>query len=55
MFQHNVGDKLEREQTGHKSNALFSYQNPSEKELDDVGNVLGTVIASIETNREWAQ
>lgn len=52
LFQHNVGDKLAREQTGHKSNALFSYQKPSEKELDDVGNVLGAVIASIETENE---
>ena len=52
LFQHNVGDKLAREQTGHKSNALFSYQKPSEKELDDVSNVLGAVIASTETENE---
>ena len=49
LFQHNVGDKLAREQTGHKSNALFSYQKPNGKELDDVSNVLGAVIASTET------
>ena len=52
LFQHNVGDKLAREQTGHKSNALFSYQKPSEKELDDVSNVLGAVIAFTETENE---
>ena len=52
LFQHNVGDKLAREQTGHKSNALFSYQKPSEKELDDVSNVLGAVIASTETENK---
>ena len=33
LFQHNIEEKLARERTGHKSNALFSYQKPSEKQL----------------------
>ena len=49
LFQHNVEEKLARERTGHKSNALFSYQKPSKKQLDNVSNVLGAVIASTET------
>ena len=48
LFQHNVEEKLARERTGHKSDALFSYQKPSEKQLDNVSNVLGAAIASTE-------
>lgn len=48
LFQHNVEEKLARERTGHKSDALFSYQKPSEKQLDNVSNVLGPAIASTE-------
>ena len=52
LFQHNVEEKLARERTGHKSNALFSYQKPSEKQLDNVSNVLGAVMASTEMENE---
>lgn len=48
LFQHNAEEKLARERTGHKSDALFSYQKPSEKQLDNVSNVLGPAIASTE-------
>ena len=33
-------------------NAVFSYQTPSEKQLDNVSNILGAVIAFIETENE---
>ena len=33
-------------------NAVFSYQKPSEKQLDNVSNILGAVIAFIETENE---
>ena len=46
LFQHNVEERLARERTGHKSNALFSYQKPNEKQLDNVSNVLEAAIAS---------
>ena len=59
LFQHNVEEKLARERTGHKSNALFSYQKPGEKQLDNVSNFfflggggVGAVIASTETENE---
>ena len=48
LFQHNVEEKLAKERTGHKSNALFSYQKPSEKQVGNVSNVLGAAIASTE-------
>ena len=48
MFQHNAEVTLPRERTGHKSDALFSYQKQSEKQLDNVSNVLGPAIASTE-------
>ena len=41
-------EKLARERTGHKSDVLFSCQKPSEKQLDNVSNVLGPGIASTE-------
>lgn len=44
-------EKLARERTGHKSDALFSYQKPSEKQLDNVSNVLGAAIASTEMEK----
>ena len=48
--------------TGHKSDALFSYQKPSANQLDNVSNVLEPVIASMEMENkcntvkkgEWA-
>ena len=52
LSQHNVEEKLARERTGHKSNALFSYQKPIEKQLDNVSNFWGAVIASTETENE---
>ena len=54
MFQHSVEEKLARERTGHKSNALFSYQKASEKQLDNVSNVLGPVSASKEAEYEYS-
>ena len=52
LFQHNLEEKVARERAGHKSNALLSYQKPSEKQLDNASNVLGVVIASTETENE---
>lgn len=50
LFQNSVEEKLARERTGHKSNALFSYQKPSERQLDKVSNVLGPVSSSLDYN-----
>lgn len=52
MFQHSVEEKLARERTGHKSNALFSYQKASEKQFDKISNVLGPVSAPKEAEYE---
>ena len=46
MFQNSVNEKLTRERTGHKSNALFDYQKPSKQQIKDVSNILGPASAT---------
>ena len=41
LFQNSVGEKLARDRTGHKSNALFGYQKPSKRQVQNVSEVLG--------------
>ena len=35
-----MGDKITREQTGHRSNELFNYQKASENQSDNASEVL---------------
>ena len=41
LFQANVEEKLIRERTGHRSNALFNYEQKSEEQEKQVSNLLG--------------
>jgi hypothetical protein len=42
-----VGEKLARERTCHRSNALFAYQKPCKRQLENVSAVLSPVIDTI--------
>ena len=44
LFQSSVEEKLVRELTGHRSNALFGYQKSSTDQVDKVSEVLGPSI-----------
>jgi hypothetical protein len=44
LFQRSVEEKLARDRTSHKSNALFGYQKPSKSKLQNVSDVLGPAI-----------
>ena len=46
LFNNNVEEKLIRERTGHLSNALFRYEQPSKEKQEQVSNILGPVVAS---------
>lgn len=46
LFQNRVEEKLARERTGHRSVALLKYQKPSEKQLENVSDVLGPSVDS---------
>ena len=41
LFQSNVQEKLIRERTGHRSNALLGYEKKSDEQELKVSNVLG--------------
>ena len=41
LFNSGVEEKLIRERTGHRSNALFAYQKSSEKKVSHVSALLG--------------
>ena len=43
LFQNGVAEKLIRERTGHKSNALFLYEKGSKAQLQNVSKCLGPV------------
>ena len=43
LFQNSVEEKLIRERTGHKSDALFLYEKGSKTQLETVSKVLGPV------------
>ena len=40
LFTSGVEEKMIRERTGHRSNALFSYQKPSDHQISKVSNLL---------------
>lgn len=44
LFQNSVEEKLIREKTGHKSNALFLYEKGSKTQLENVSKALDPVI-----------
>ena len=41
LFQNSVEEKLIRERTGHRSNALFKYEKPNLDQQRKVGEILG--------------
>ena len=41
LFQESVDEKLIRERTGHRSNALFKYEKSSSAQQHQVSNILG--------------
>ena len=41
LFNSGVEEKLIRERTGHRSNALFAYEKTSEKKFSHVSALLG--------------
>ena len=46
LFQHGVDEKLIRERTGHRSNALFVDEKGSVEQQEEVPSVLGPVKSS---------
>ena len=41
LFQHGVDEKIIRERTGHRSNALFKYEKASKEQISNVSRILG--------------
>lgn len=41
LFQNKIEEKLTRQRTGHRSDALFAYEKPSLEQLDNVCRALG--------------
>jgi len=46
LFTSGVEEKMFRERTGHRSNALFSYQKPSDHQISKVSKLLGPCSSS---------
>ena len=44
LFQHSVDEKLIRERTGHRSNALFNYERNSVEQERNVSKILGPPV-----------
>ena len=51
LFNSGVEEKLIRERTGHRSNALFAYEKTSEKKVFHVSALLGAETKT-ENNKE---
>ena len=47
MFQNQVEEKLIRDRTGHRSNALFKYEKSSVQQQMMVSNLLGPPVANL--------
>ena len=47
LFTSGVEEKMIRERTGHRSNALFSYQKPSDHQISKVSKLLGPCSSTI--------
>ena len=50
LFQKSVGEKLTRERSGHRSSALFAYENPCKSQVDNLSNILGRCEDSIRSS-----
>ena len=50
LFQKSVGEKLTKERSSHRRNALFTYQNPYKIQVDNVSNILGPCVDSRKTS-----
>ena len=51
LFQNSVEEKLIRERTGHRSNALYKYEKPNLDQLRHVSEILGPPQSSSENER----
>ena len=50
MFNAGVDEKLIRERSGHRSNALFQYEKPTEENVSKVSNILGPSTSVVSTS-----
>ena len=46
LFNAGIEEKLIRERSGHRSNALFQYEKPTEENVSKVSNILGPSVVS---------
>ena len=44
LFQYSVDEKLNRERTGHRFNALFNYERDSVEQERNVSKILGPPV-----------
>ena len=54
LFQNSVEEKLARERTGHRSNALFGYQKACDKQVQNVSKLLAPVNDSRKSGQSQA-
>lgn len=54
LFQNSVEEKLARERTGHRSNALFGYQKASDEQVQNVSKLLAPVNDSRKSGQSEA-
>ena len=50
LFNAGVDEKLIRERSGHRSNALFQYEKPNEENVSEVSNILGPSTSVVSTS-----
>ena len=50
LFNAGVDEKLIRERSGHRSNALFQYEKPAEENVPKVSNILGPSTSVVSTS-----
>ena len=50
LFNAGVDEKLIRERSGHRSNALFQYEKPTEENVCKVSNILGPSTSVVSTS-----
>ena len=47
LFNAGMEEKLIRERSGHRSNALFQYEKPTEENVSKVSKILGPSVSAI--------
>ena len=52
LFNAGVEEKLIRDRTAHRSNAIFKYEKPSEEKVKEVSTVLGPNTAEVQACSE---